>query len=305
MAKGDAHLRQMHEQNRRSWNAVTPAHNRHKRDQAAFLRDGGSTLFPEELELLGDVAGTRLLHLQCNCGQDSLSLAAAGADVTGVDIADAAIEFARALSRDSGIAAQFHRADVLDWLAEAGARGDRFDRVFSSYGTIGWLGDLGAWARGIASVLAPGGRLVLLEFHPLAWSFDAEGRVVESYFLADPIPERGGVRDYVGRSGHDLAPMGFVEGQPAFDNPEPAVSFQYTVAQIVDTIAGAGLRITAMREYPWANGCRLFDGMASLPGRRYAMPPGVPAMPLMLGVVATPTSSPIPEGQGERAARRA
>ena len=50
----------MHEQNRRSWNAATPAHNSHKRDQAVFLREGGSTLFPEELELLGELGGRRI-----------------------------------------------------------------------------------------------------------------------------------------------------------------------------------------------------------------------------------------------------
>ena len=29
-----------HEQNRRSWNAATPAHQSHKVDQAAFFRNG-------------------------------------------------------------------------------------------------------------------------------------------------------------------------------------------------------------------------------------------------------------------------
>lgn len=46
--------RDLHEQNGVSWNAATVAHNSHRGDshrgdQAAFLRDGGSTLFPEEL----------------------------------------------------------------------------------------------------------------------------------------------------------------------------------------------------------------------------------------------------------------
>lgn len=57
--------RPSHEANRRSWNAVTGAHNSHKGDQAKFLRDGGTTLFTEELELLGDLHGKRLVHLQC------------------------------------------------------------------------------------------------------------------------------------------------------------------------------------------------------------------------------------------------
>ena len=45
----------LHEANRLSWNAATQAHNSHKIDQAGFLRRGGSTLFAEELALLGDV----------------------------------------------------------------------------------------------------------------------------------------------------------------------------------------------------------------------------------------------------------
>jgi 2-polyprenyl-3-methyl-5-hydroxy-6-metoxy-1,4-benzoquinol methylase len=88
-------LRQdLHEANRVSWNEATRAHNAHKRGQAAFLRAGGSTLFPEEVALLGNVRGQRVLHLQCNSGQDSLSLVAQGALVTGVDISDEAIAFA-------------------------------------------------------------------------------------------------------------------------------------------------------------------------------------------------------------------
>jgi SAM-dependent methyltransferase len=285
----DDSFRATHEQNRRSWNAVTPAHNSHKHDQAGFLRGGGSTLYPEELELLGDVAGKRLLHLQCNCGQDSLSLAALGADVTGVDISDAAIEFARTLSAESGIAARFERADVLDWLDEASARGERYDRVFSSYGTITWLADLARWGRGVASMLAPGGKLVLLEYHPLGWSFDREGKVIESYFIDGPIPERnGGVNDYVAASRGVLSPSGKAPGVQDFVNPEPAFSFQHTVAQTVQVLADAGLFIEQLREYPYANGCLLFEGMEPLPGRRFGMPKGVPAMPLMLGVVATP-----------------
>ena len=161
--------KRFHEDNRRSWNAATEAHNSHKQDQAAFFRAGGSTLFPEERELLGDVAGSSLVHLQCNAGQDSLSLAALGADVTGVDISDTAIAFARQLSADAGIPATFERADVYDWLADAAP--ERFDIAFSSYGALVWLSDIRSWARGVARILKPAGRCVLVDFHPFASIF--------------------------------------------------------------------------------------------------------------------------------------
>lgn len=269
-----------HEQNRRSWNAVTAAHNAKKLDQAAFLRAGNSTLFPEEIELLGDVRGKRLAHLQCNCGQDTLSLAGLGATVTGVDISDEAIAFANALSRDTEIAATFHRNDVLHWLATTD---ERFDVAFASYGAIGWLSDIDAWARGVARILRPGGRLVYQEFHPLVWSFTADGRLTESYFLDDPIQEATGVGDYVNEG---LAPSGFKETGETFQNPERAVSYQWTLAQTVQAIASAGLRIEVLREHPYANGCEVIKGLVMDPDRRYRMPAGQPQMPLMFGIAA-------------------
>lgn len=115
----------LHEQNRIAWNAATRVHNSHKRDQAGFFRRGGSTLFPEEVDLLGDVRGKRLVHLQCNAGQDTLSLARLGAEVTGVDISDEAIAFAQRLSAEAGIPAHFIRADVYDWFDDAARSGQR------------------------------------------------------------------------------------------------------------------------------------------------------------------------------------
>lgn len=173
--------RELHEANRRSWNAVTAAHNTHKGDQARFFREGGTTLHREELELLGDLSGRSVLHLQCNSGQDTLSLARLGATVTGVDISDTAIDFARRLSAETGIPATFHRADVYDWLAEAAEWPERYDVVFCSYGALCWLSDLKRWAAGIAAVLAPGGRLVVVDFHPVSLMLD------EDWWLRYPL----------------------------------------------------------------------------------------------------------------------
>jgi hypothetical protein len=71
-------------------------------DVEGFLK-GQSSLKDIELELLGDVRGKRILHLQCHFGQDCISLARLGARVTGVDLSDEAIGYARELAGRTGM----------------------------------------------------------------------------------------------------------------------------------------------------------------------------------------------------------
>lgn len=278
----------LHEANRRSWNAATAAHNSHKGDQAAFLGAGGSTLFPEEIALLGDLRGRTLLHLQCNAGQDTLSLARLGARCTGVDISDAAVEFARRLSAESGIAARFERADVYDWLRDARGQGRRFDVAFASYGVLAWLSDVRAWARGIADVLAPGGRLVLVEFHPVLGMFDVDLSLRYPYSSGgEPLVMPEGIGDYVADSVDGLLPGEAERGVEGFRNPHPTYEFAWGLADVVQAVIDAGLRIDGLREWPYSNGWKPFDAMTPEPGRRWRLRDGVPAIPLMYGLVAS------------------
>jgi SAM-dependent methyltransferase len=278
------------DQNRRSWNAVVGAHDSHRGDLAGFLGAGGSTLFPEERRLLGDLSGRSVAHLQCNSGGDTLGLAALGADVTGVDLSDRAVLSARRLSEESGIAARFVRADVYDWLAEAAGAGRRFDVAFASYGVVCWLPDLVLWASGIQAILAPGGRFVLVDFHPAADVFDEAWNVTRDYPSGgESLPLEEGVGDYVAASGGGLAPAGFAEGIGAFENPEPCYLFRWGLGEVVTALAAAGLEITALEEYPYSNGERHFGRMRRLPGRRMVPPADVPAVPLMYGVRAERT----------------
>ena len=195
----------LHEENRHSWNEATVAHNSHKGDQVAFFRTGGSTLYPEERELLGDIQGLAIVHLQCNSGQDTLSLARLGAQVTGIDISESAIDFARRLSDETGIPATFHRMDIYDWFEEAAHGLQRFDLAFCYYGVLCWLSDVQAWERGIATILTSGGRFALIDCHPVARMFTWELRRQYSYFTdgAPPTSQRG-LGDYVALAGQGL-----------------------------------------------------------------------------------------------------
>lgn len=277
----------MHEENRQAWNLATDAHNSHKVDQAAFFRNGGSTLFPDEIELLGDLTGKSLVHLQCNAGQDTLSLARLGATVTGVDISDTAISFAQQLSKDSGIPGTFIRSDVYDWLEETQQRGQQYDIVFSSYGAIIWLSDIALWGKCVAGILKPGGKVVVLDFHPFAMTYEWDWSLRYSYFNG-PQGEHfpNGIGDYVALAGEALAPSGYLEGVKDFVNPHPGHEFNWSISEIISALIGGGLNLKVFKEYPYYNGAQLHGEMRQAEGNRYYPPERVPAIPLMYGLVA-------------------
>jgi 2-polyprenyl-3-methyl-5-hydroxy-6-metoxy-1,4-benzoquinol methylase len=76
------------------------------------FRGGASTLKEIELDLVGDVRGLDLLHLQCHFGLDSLSWARRGARVVGVDFSPRAIDLGRELAAETELEVEFHCEDV-------------------------------------------------------------------------------------------------------------------------------------------------------------------------------------------------
>lgn len=277
--------RELHEANRLSWNAATRQHNSHKGDQAQFFRDGGSTLFAEEIALLGEIQGKSLLHLQCNAGQDTLSIVSKlNAAATGVDISDDAIEFAKKLSADSHIPANFIRADVYDYLTTTQ---DQFDVVFSSYGAVVWLSDLAAWGKGIARVLKPGGRFVLMEFHPVILMFDFEGNWTLQYaYLGGKHYPNEGVGDYVGAQSGQKTQTGIdIEHPEHFTNPHPSHEFTWGLAEIITALLNAGLTLKSFQEYAYLNGWKPIPSMIEGQDRKFYLPDDVPDLPLMYGLV--------------------
>lgn len=287
LPSADARAEQV-EANRRSWNAATHAHLSHRSGMARFLRDGGSTLYDTERDLLGDLTDQQVVHLQCHTGEDTLSLAQLGATVTGVDLSDVAIEAASELAAASGINATFVCAEVCAWLEQSAQAVHRYGTVFASYGVICWHDDLARLMHGIASILAPGGRFVLVEFHPLAAMFDADWQFRFAYGGGRAIVSDEGVGDYVGASGDTLTPEGFETGEQAFRNPWPCHLRQWGLGDVVSAVTAAGLQIEVLRELPWLNGERAFNRLQVDPQhpRRLLPPDDVPSLPLLYALAA-------------------
>jgi len=173
--------------NQKSWNKRLETHLESDfYDLDAFVK-GKSSLNSIELDLLGDIKGKRILHLQCHFGQDSISLSRLGAKVTGVDLSDQSIIKGKELAIECNTDTQFICSDVYDLPNHLN---EKFDIVFTSYGTISWLPDLNKWAKVISHFLNPGGNFVFVEFHPVVWMFDDDlQKVAYNYFNEKPIVE--------------------------------------------------------------------------------------------------------------------
>ncbi|MCE9575634.1 MAG: class I SAM-dependent methyltransferase [Deltaproteobacteria bacterium] len=259
--------------NRELWDEWTEINVRSAFYDVAGWKATGRGLDPEVREALGDLTGASVLHLQCHFGLDTLRLAQLAAHVTGVDLSPRAIAHARALSAETGITARFIESDVY---ALPEVLGERFDVVFSSYGAIEWLPDLGRWAELVARYLKPGGRLVLVEGHPTMWMFDSdhptELRVATTYFHGpQPIEILPTVGNYA---------------DPTAVVTAPAYSWIHDLAEIVTAVLGANLRLTALREYAhivW----KAFPFLVETAPGRWEQPPEQPRIPLMFALVAT------------------
>ncbi len=173
--------------NRESWNNRTDVHLKSEFYDLDHFIKGKTSLNSIELELLGEVKGKTILHLQCHFGQDTISLSRLGAEVTGVDLSDKAIESAKQIAKETNSNADFICCDIYDLPNHLK---EEFDIVFTSYGTIGWLPDLDKWAKIVSRYLKPNGKFVFVEFHPVVWMFDDNfQKIGYNYFNSGAIVE--------------------------------------------------------------------------------------------------------------------
>jgi SAM-dependent methyltransferase len=155
----------------------------------AFYAHGGIALSEAELQVLGELQGRRVLMVGAGNGEDAASLVNLGATLTVVDDEES-IEPPRALLAEAGLEAEFFIDAPMALSVDL--RNTDFDLVYSGFGAIDWMDDIGGWAGGIADCLKSGGRLVVYDEHPFAYTFaeaDDHLRVAYSYFGAGDVDD--------------------------------------------------------------------------------------------------------------------
>lgn len=113
-----------------------------------------------------NAGGLRVLEVGCGMGTDGAQFARAGANYTGVDLTEAAVELARKRFALSDLPGTFRTADAenLDF-ADAS-----FDIVYS-HGVLHHTPDTERAVREVHRVLKPGGRAIIMLYHRGSYNY--------------------------------------------------------------------------------------------------------------------------------------
>ncbi len=226
------------EANKNRWDQLTLEHQHSAFYDLEGFKRGNDRLRSIELSELGDVAGKKLLHLQCHFGLDTLAWARRGAIATGVDFSQSAIDLANSLSEELDIPAAFVCSDIYALREHLSGE---YDVVFTSYGVLHGLPDLVGWAETISHFLNPGGIFYIVEDHPMFRVFrpkpGGEFRAERAYFFS-PEPQRIEAAGSYATDNEGTSGVSYV--------------WDHSLGEIINALISAGLTIEFLHEFPFA-----------------------------------------------------
>jgi 2-polyprenyl-3-methyl-5-hydroxy-6-metoxy-1,4-benzoquinol methylase len=241
--------------NRANWDSRAPLHAR-AYGLAKYVDDPEllSDVVRFDTPRLGDIAGLDAVHLQCHIGTDTLSLHRLGARVTGVDLSGVSLDQARRLAVEVGADIAYVQSEV--YAAPEALGHQTYDLVYTGIGAICWLPDIARWARTVAELLRPGGRLFIRDMHPVLNASIA-------MTVADDHPDRQ-QQSWISGPGDVTIALEL----PYWEQPVPlewndevsyvgsetvgsprSVEWNHSLSEIVTAVLEAGLRLTALVEH--------------------------------------------------------
>ncbi len=235
-------------------------------DMYGFM-NGKTSLNKFELDLLGDVSGKKILHLQCHFGQDSISLSRMGAEVTGVDFSEQSVLKGQELATELNVNTKFICSDIYSLPA---ILDEQFDIVFTSYGTVTWLPDTDKWADVIQRYLKPQGQFVFVDFHPFVWMYDDDlKKVIYKYSSPEAI-----VEEEEGSYADKHAPI-----------KTKSITWNHGIGKTVNSLLNAGLSLKNLQEYDYSP-YSIFPEMEDIAPKKYRATQFGDKVPLVFSIVA-------------------
>jgi SAM-dependent methyltransferase len=261
------------------------------------FRAGRPVIQGFEVDELGALGDLQLVHLQCHFGLDTLDLARQHPTlrVTGLDFSAPAVEAARSLAAEIGVddRARFVHAEVAQAVSVLGS--GVFDVVYTGKGSLNWLPDLREWASIVHDLLRPGGRLYLVEFHPVASVLGEDSpEPVLDYFSTEPIIAARPLT-YAFPDGPDSPPsadrppqsgLADRQGEGGSGGGTNGLSYEWLhpLGSVVSALSRTGMVIRFLHEWPFTT-WRPYRGLVSYGAGAWTWP-GPGTLPLQYSLRA-------------------
>ena len=133
------------------------------------------------------VAGLDVIHIQSHIGFDSVTMARRGARVTAVDFSPTALARAQEIATLAGVSLETVEADSRELPRSLD---NRFDLAYATIGVLCWIDDVDKWMACAAQTLRTGGRLVIVEIHPLMNVFASSEPLVADFAYGGAAPNQ-------------------------------------------------------------------------------------------------------------------
>ncbi|MEM9100413.1 MAG: methyltransferase domain-containing protein [Pseudomonadota bacterium] len=230
--------------NKAAWDASAPSHGTGA-EWERLLADAAKPGFSELDETLTatlqglDLSGKTAVQICCNNARELLSLASLGIEPKlGIDQSAAFLAQGAQLSAASGLSPRLLAADIYELPGDLGT----FDLALITIGAINWMPDLPGFLRIVASLLSPGGRLVIYETHPFLEMFDPDAD--DPHALAF---------SYFDKSAIEVPELIVYDGSPNVASGQTGYWFVHTLGEIVTASINAGLTVERLEEHPHSN----------------------------------------------------
>ena len=223
--------------NREYWAELAALHGGLDEYGVQILREGGSTLRSIELGQLGELRGKSVLNLQCHIGLDAMSLARAGALVTGIDFCQEAIDWANREAGALGLSAQFHCMEYSDVPEKLNRT---FDIVLASYGILVWLPSVREWMQIVQPLVNPGGLFLIVDEHPFAAVFSGDKSLTD---LKPEVPYAESGEPYITHNRYSYAAESITLSH------QVQYKWPHGLGELVNAVVSTGMTIEALNEY--------------------------------------------------------
>ena len=235
------------------WNACGEAFDRFTSADDSFSENIER---PAIQQLLGTIAGARVLDLGCGSGTYSMWFAELGARVVGLDLSPTMIALAEEKARERGVQADFRAADIRDALPAGAAE---FDLVFTGT-ALHYVEAIDPVMKEVARVMKREARFIASVLHPMSTALfpspeldDVEGPDPwEGWYFGPPLRS-------IQTPWLDFGVVSN-EGRRIFCH-------HHTVSEYFNALASAGLTVTELLEpapppeFAAKNGARYHQAM--------------------------------------------